>query len=128
MHIKLSQDLTKAHLPSWYFKLERNLLSLGFDTSLIGEHAMYDTIATRLQDQHIQQLYCHIHCKTGVSSVGGNKLRFYSKIIDTVHNQEAYLSTITNPLLGHSLTRLRISCHNLNIEWGRYSHPRVLSL
>ena len=43
--------------------------------------------------------YCHIHSKTGVSSVGGNKLRFYNKIIDTVHNQETYLSTITNPLL-----------------------------
>jgi hypothetical protein len=36
--LKLSQDLSKTHPPSWYFKLERSLLSLGFDTSLIGEY------------------------------------------------------------------------------------------
>ena len=48
--LKLFQDLSKARLPSWYFKLERSLLSLGFDPSFIGEHVSYDTIATRLQD------------------------------------------------------------------------------
>ena len=79
--LKLSQDLSKACLPSWYFKLERSLLSLGFDMSLIGEHTSYDTIITRLQDQHIQWLYCRIQSKIGASSAGGNKLRFYSKII-----------------------------------------------
>ena len=52
------------------------------------------------------------------------KLEFYSKIKNSFE-PENYLSVIKLPDIRKSLTRFRISCHNLYIERGRYETPLV---
>ena len=52
------------------------------------------------------------------------KLEFYN-LIKTEFGTEEYLSLIENPSHRASVTRLRISSHNLYIERGRYETPLV---
>lgn len=52
------------------------------------------------------------------------KLEFYDKI-KTKFEPEKYLFHTKNSLHRQSLTRLRISCHNLYVERGRYETPLV---
>ena len=52
------------------------------------------------------------------------KLEFYDQI-KTKFELEQYLNTIKNSTYRQSLTRYRISCHNLYIERGRYENPLV---
>ena len=52
------------------------------------------------------------------------KLEFYHKI-KTKFEPEKYLGTIENSSYRESLTRYRISCHNLYIERGRYEKNLV---
>ena len=41
---------------------------------------------------------------------------------------ESYVDHVTIVKHGVALTRLRVSCHNLEIEVGRYHRPRVTAL
>lgn len=52
------------------------------------------------------------------------KLDFYNKT-KTKFGQEEYLSIIKNPSHSASITRFRISSHNLFIERGRYEKPLI---
>ena len=52
------------------------------------------------------------------------KLEFYN-LVKTKFEPEKYLDTISNSSYRKSLTRYRISCHNLYIERGRYEIPPV---
>ena len=53
------------------------------------------------------------------------KLEFYNEI-KTKFEPEKYLTIITNSSYRKSLTRYRISCHNLFVERGRYENPPIL--
>ena len=53
------------------------------------------------------------------------KLEFYAKIKNKFE-PEKYLSKIENSTFRESMTRYRISCHNLYVERGRYENPYVL--
>ena len=54
------------------------------------------------------------------------KLEFYHKIkTEFGPGPEQYLTSVRNPEARKSLTRLRISAHNLFVERGRYENPLI---
>ena len=57
--------------------------------------------------------------KIGPDNINHNKLRTYSTLKKSF-SQEPYLGLVQNRTQRMHITRLRISAHNLNIEWGRY--------
>ena len=57
-------------------------------------------------------------------TVGGNKLRTY-QTFKFNFGWEDYLSVVTNRRHRIAMCRLRVSCHNLRIETGRYKRPQI---
>ena len=66
----------------------------------------------------------HIHGIWKNAKAVSPKLEFYN-LIKHEFGPEAYLKLIKIPDVRKSLTRLRISCHNLYVERGRYETPLV---
>lgn len=55
----------------------------------------------------------------------GNKLRTFRTFKNDI-SEEPYLSCILDRKVRHSISRLRMSAHNLKIETGRHSRPKTL--
>ena len=79
-------------------------------------------IMLRYRDQYIQSWYQKLHRTTSTRGCGGNKLRTY-QLFKSKFEQEPYLSIVANVKHRVALTRLRLSCHRLEIEVGRYHKP-----
>ena len=58
----------------------------------------------------------------GGSGSGGNKPRTF-QTFETVYEYESYLTVVSIPKYQIALTKLRTSCHCLEIEVGRYHKP-----
>ena len=71
----------------------------------------------RLKDQFNQEAL-------GDITRENSKLKFYSAL-KTELGTEKYLTDVTNVKHRTDLTRLRLSCHSLNIETGRYTRPET---
>ena len=54
----------------------------------------------------------------------GNKLRTYRIFKNSIY-QEPYLSQVENRQIRQNISRLRMSAHNLKIESGRHSRPKI---
>ena len=59
-----------------------------------------------------------------ISGEGSKKLRFYIKIRQKFEN-EKYLDILRNNSR-FNMTRLRLSCHKLQIELGRHTQPKTV--
>ncbi len=59
-----------------------------------------------------------------MSGSAGNKLRTY-KLFKTEFQLEGYLTHVHITKYRVALTRLRVSCHNLQIELGRFHKPSI---
>ena len=74
------------------------------------------------RDQYIQSWYQKLRRTTSTRGNGGNKLRTY-QLLKSQFEQEPYSSLVTNVKHRVALSRLRLSCHRLEIEVGRYHKP-----
>ena len=77
------------------------------------------------RDQFIQLWHATLEREHSPSGHGGNKLRSYRLFKNEFH-LEPYLLNIQSIALRVAMTRLRVGCHNLEIEVGRYHKPRPL--
>ena len=66
---------------------------------------------------------CNIGREHSPSGHGGNKLRSYRLFKNEFH-LEPYLLNIQSIALRVAMTRLRVRCHSLEIEVGKYHKPR----
>ena len=81
---------------------------------------------TRFRDQYIQNWNSQLSRTSSRKGSAGNKLRTY-RLFKTTFELEPYL--YLTKIIKHlvALTRLRISCHSLEIERGRYHKPASTS-
>ena len=75
---------------------------------------MINSIMSSYRDQFIQVWHANLMSKQSLSGHGGNKL--LKKEFDI----EPYLLNVRSTTLRVSMTRLRVGCHSLEIERGRY--------
>ena len=63
--------------------------------------------------------------KQSLTGHGGNKLRSY-RLFKKEFDIEPYLLNVRSTTLHVSMTRLRVGCHSLEIERGRYHKPQSI--
>ena len=81
-----------------------------------------NTLMSRYRDQFVQQWMEQLNCTFSKRGTAENKLRT-NRLFKHVFGLEPYLTTIKNVNHCIALTRLRTSCHCLQIEVGRYHKP-----
>ena len=125
-HVKECFDMSDTSLLAAAFSEQKNL-----------ELPWYQNVS-QLISKHIHTLNSRSRCSTTITEVlrkefvkkwstsknQSPKLEFYNAI-KTKFEPEKYLSIITNSSHRKSLTRYRISCHNLYVERGRYENPLI---
>ena len=100
-------------------------LSNFFSGSSGCDKTMRNVIMCSYRDQFIQLWHATLEREHSPSGHGGNKLRSYRLFKNEFH-LEPYLLNIQSIALRVAMTRLRVGCHNLEIEVGRYHKPRPL--
>ena len=80
---------------------------------------------TRLSGQFIQDGFVWINKPEGKK--GSNKLKTY-KLFKKNFQLEYYLTAVATVKYRIGLTRIRVSCHRLAIETGRYQKPTSLPI
>ena len=63
--------------------------------------------------------------KQSLTGHGGNKLKSY-RLFKKEFDIEPYLLNVRSTTLRVSMTRLRVGCHSLEIERGRYHKPQSI--
>ena len=81
---------------------------------------MQNAIMCTYRDQFIQRRHANLEREHSLTGQGGNKLRSY-RLFKKEFGMEP---NITSAALRVSMTRLRVGCHSLEIERGRYHKPR----
>ena len=120
--LQLSISLAEKELNSWFYQIIAYISTLGLQCSYNCIPPIQE-ITYRINDIFTQDLLYRIDNQAGVTTSGGNKLRFYSTITHQVHQMADYLLTIENFSTRTLFTRFRISNHNLMIEKGRHHSP-----
>ena len=109
----------------WLTKVQAIFEGAGFASTFTYngcDKELTNLIMLRYRDQYIQSWYQKLHTTTSTRGSGGNKLRTY-QLLKSKFEQEPYLSIVANVKHRVVLTRLRLSCHRLEIEVGRYHKP-----
>ena len=78
------------------------------------------TIRKTLRNQYSQNWF-----ETQNSSSSTSREKFTHKEVKKGHEFENYLKTVTNPAHRISLTKLRLGCHALRIQTGKYENRGV---
>ena len=73
-------------------------------------------------DQITQEWYEQLQSTSSICGKAGNKLRTY-RMFKNIYEYEPYLSTVMKVNHRIALSCLRVSCHSLEIEVGRYKKP-----
>ena len=120
--LQLSISLAEKELNSWFYQIIAYISTLGLQCSY-NRIPPIQEITYRINDIFTQDLLYRIDNQAGVTTSGGNKLRFYSTITHQVHQMADCLLTIENFSIRRLFTRFRISNHNLMIEKGRHHSP-----
>ena len=117
MHTMLTNDMNNGNTYgglNWTFQVKKILDGLGL-TNLWLLHSdtdiSYEVIKNRIFDQYDQTLTMEIN--------NSNRLRLYSKYKEN-NEQERYINKIKNKAYRQTLSRFRLSSHQLEIETGRY--------
>ena len=101
---------------NWVSNVKKLLCENGFqyvwiDPYCIDPHTFLLDFKNRLIDCFKQKWYV---------DVTDSSILYYYKHIKTTFGYEQYLDKIVNPKLRSVLTKLRISAHDLRVEYGRY--------
>ena len=103
----------------WLSYIKQTLSSLGFANTCMDEPCIDTQRALQLNSNKDQGITQYVQTwNSELSSTG--KLRFY-KLFKTVFEREPYINL--PPHLWVPITKLRISCHPLQIETGCYTIP-----
>ena len=86
---------------------------------------MINSIMSSYCDQFIQVWHANLMNKQSLTGHGGNKLRSY-RLFKKEFDIEPYLLNVRSTTLRVSMTRLRVGCHSLEIERGRYHKPQSI--
>ena len=100
----------------WYTNISKLLTKYNFPHSSSSKSKLSTQISHNMREEFVNTW------KSAKAS--SPKLEFYNSIKHDFE-PEAYLRMIKIPDVRKSLTRFRISCHNLYIERGRYETPLV---
>ena len=109
----------------WLTKVQAIFEGAGFASAFTYngcDKELTNLIMLCYRDQYIQSWYQKLHRTTSTRGSGGNTLRTY-QILKSKFEQEPYLSIMANVKHRVALTQLRLSCHRLEIEVGRYHKP-----
>ena len=83
-----------------------------------------NTLRNRLENKHTTLIRGLMHTDPQDKSKGQNKLRTYRKF-KTDHKQEKYLTMLSDSRIRSSVSKMRLSSHNLMIEKGRHLNLNV---
>ena len=107
----------------WVSNVATLLNNAGLDASFSGHHVfdrnMINSIMSSYRDQFVQVWHANLMNKQSLTGHGGNKLRSY-RLFKKEFDIEPYLLNVRSTTLRVSMTRLRVGCHSLEIERGRY--------
>ena len=113
----LTNDMNNGNIYgglNWTFQVKKILDGLGLTNLWLlnsDTDISYEVIKNRIFDQYDQTLTMEIN--------NSNRLRLYSKYKEN-NGQETYINTIKNKAYRQTLSRFRLSSHQLEIETGRY--------
>ena len=122
LHLK---HLLEKGKQCWLTKVQAIFEGAGFASAFTYngcDKELTNLIMLRYRDQYIQSWYQKLHRTTSRRGSGGNMLRTY-QLLKSKFEQEPYLSIVANVKHRVALTRLRLSCHRLEIEVIRYHKP-----
>ena len=124
-----SLEITQAGGKCWAQNVANIFNNAGYPEFFSGssgcDKTMRNVIMCSYRDQFIQLWHATLEREHSPSGHGGNKLRSYTLFKNEIH-LEPYLMNIQSIALRVAMTRLRVGCHNLEIEVGRYHKPRPL--
>ena len=109
----------------WWSRVEAIFIKAGYFEFFHLQSCSSENInmvMNRLADQFRQQWWNDLQRPTGKRGDTGNKLRTYA-LFKSSFLLEDYLTQVNITKHRIALTRLRTSCHCLQIERGRYKHP-----
>lgn len=96
-------------------------MSFAFTPQGCGRRVI-EQVMTCYRDQFIQLWNSELRRQTSKRGEAGNKLRTY-RLFKSRFQLEGYLSQVKVAKYRTALTKLRVSCHRLQIELGRYHKP-----
>jgi len=114
----------------WLSKTQQiyNGVGVSYKFNMAGTEFMVqhvNEVMTQLSDQFVQNWFVQLNQLDGRAGSMSNKLRTY-KLFKDVFQLEYYLTGVTLAKHRIALTKLRVSCHHLAIETGRYHKPSPL--
>ena len=130
---KLNVELEHANTPNWLSGIKNIMTTCGLNhtwkfifhqTRNVSLSYVINATKSKLLDIYQNQWISKLHC-VGKNSNEGNKLRSYA-LFKSNFSTENYLKVIKSKDQRSSLTRLRISAHNLLIEKGRRARPHKI--
>ena len=119
------QEMADSGIDCWLSKVRKIKSLLGFRD--IQSHHSPDTVGKKITNFLCSQFESFWLREVNTIKLGNdggdhNKLRFY-KLFKGCFKREPYLDLVTNRNQRASLTRLRVSSHQLRIETWRYTRP-----
>ena len=119
--VALAHQLGQSGKKCWLRKLQELFNAAGLPSAFSCngcENTLRNLLMTRFRDQYIQNWNSQLSRTSSRKGRAGNKLRTY-RLFKTTFELEPYL--YLTKIIKHrvALTRLRISCHTLEIERGR---------
>ena len=127
---KVQREMFENGKNCWFARINQlyNTAGLPIKFNISGSgnsKAHVNEIMTQLSDQFIQDWLCRINAPEGRNNNMSNKLRTY-KLFKDQFQLEHYLKCQLPNKHRAALTKLRVSCHKLAIETGRYHKPAPL--
>ena len=116
--VKEALTVSKQLQTSWDSGVRRLLQTYG----VVDIGSSLHLIQKKMEDTFVCKWYADLW--NDERTVGGNKLRTY-RTFKSNFGWEDYLSVVTNRRHRIAMCRLRVSCHNLRIETGRYKRPQI---
>ena len=99
-------------------------MSFAFTPNGCGRRII-EQVMTCYRDQFIQLWNSELSRQTSKRGEAGNKLRTY-RLFKSRFQLEGYLSQVKVAMYRTALTKLKVSCHRVQIELGRYHKPHSI--
>ena len=124
--MNLSLQNARSGRKCWVANVATLLNNAGYDGTFselsVLDQRIRNSIMCTYRDQFIQIWHASLEREQSLTGQGGNKLRSY-RLFKKDFVLEPYLLNVTSTALRVSMTRLRVGCHNLEIERGRHHKP-----
>ena len=122
LHQCLLENNNFNHKDCWVKNIKQILNLKRHDNILNEPHTNSKNIKRILQFKFIDWWHDKLFNDSNTKSPFGNKLRHY-RIYKNSFRKEEYLNILTYRPFQNSYAQLRLRCHKLHIETGRYARP-----